>query len=82
MLFDALRQALLNEIRNTIRSGHYTERSLARTLGVSQPHIHNVLCGARALTFDLADHITSKLEISWDLLYSAARSSARRSRPG
>ncbi|MFN7936878.1 MAG: XRE family transcriptional regulator [Bryobacteraceae bacterium] len=68
MLFHTLREALLDEIRTTISSGAFTERSLARFLGVSQPHLHNVLNGTRALTFHLADHIITKLEIPWDSL--------------
>ncbi|MBS1825262.1 MAG: XRE family transcriptional regulator [Acidobacteria bacterium] len=72
MLFHALREALLTEIRDTIRAGTFTERSLARFLGVSQPHIHNVLNGSRSLTFHLADHIITKLEIPWETLISIA----------
>ena len=74
MLFHALREALLNEIRNTIRSGAFTERSLARFLGVSQPHLHNVLNGSRALTFHLGDHIITKLDIPWDSLLAHLQS--------
>jgi len=79
MLFHALRNGLIEELRTLVRSGQFTERSLARYLGVSQPHLHNVLCGVRALTFDFADHAISKLDIPWDVLYPyAATAKSRR----
>ncbi|MBL8178906.1 MAG: XRE family transcriptional regulator [Bryobacterales bacterium] len=64
-----MRERLLAELHTLIRSGQFTERGLARHLGVSQPHLHNVLAGVRALTFDLADHAIATLDIPWDLLY-------------
>ena len=81
MLFHALREGLLEELRAIVRSGQFTERSLARYLGVSQPHLHNVLAGVRALTFEFADHAISKLDIPWDLLYPyAAGAKTRRAK--
>lgn len=47
---------LLDGIRLRIHNGEITERGCARMLGLSQPHIHNVLKGARSLSpesFDL-----------------------------
>lgn len=38
-----------------IRNGEFTERGLARILGVSQPQLHNVLKGARPLKPEFAD---------------------------
>lgn len=65
MLFHTLRERLLGHLRSLIQCGDYTERGLARELGVSQPHLHNVLAGVRALTVELADHVITKLEIPW-----------------
>ena len=47
-------------------NGDFTERGLARILGVSQPQMHNVLKGARKLTPELADRLLARLGI--DLL--------------
>lgn len=63
MLFHIMRNNLLKEIGRRIHNGEFTERSLARFLGVSQPHIHNVLAGVRTLSVDLADLIIWKLKI-------------------
>jgi hypothetical protein len=48
---------LLAYVRSQIRNGELTERGFARLIGVSQPHVHNVLKGVRNLSpniFDLA----------------------------
>ncbi len=47
-----------------IDNGEFTERGLARLIGVSQPQFHNVLKGKRKLQAKLADRILQKLEIS------------------
>ena len=44
-----LRGRLVLRLRDMVRNGELTERALARTTGVSQPHIHNVLKGKREL---------------------------------
>jgi transcriptional regulator with XRE-family HTH domain len=64
--FSRFQELVLDRLREGVRSGAWTERGLARRLGVSQPHIHNVLAGARALTAGLADGILRSLEL--DLL--------------
>ena len=69
MLFHQLRERLLEEMRASIRCGDFTERGMARRLGVSQSHLHNVLAGVRALTFELADHVIVQLEIPWQRLW-------------
>jgi plasmid maintenance system antidote protein VapI len=53
-------------LKNRVRSGEITERGLARQTGVSQPHIHHVLSGKRALSPELADQILQRLHM--DLL--------------
>ena len=63
MIFSTMRQSLLREVRRRIHNGEFTERSLARRLGVSQPHLHNVLKGVRKLSLELADHIVVRLDI-------------------
>lgn len=51
-------------IRLRINSGEYTERSLARVLGISQPHLHNMLKGARRINVQLGDRLMMKFRIS------------------
>ncbi len=59
-LLDRLKDLLLRKIRN----GELTERGLARRVGLSQSHIHNVLNGARVLTPTTADRLLAGLEVS------------------
>src|SRR5262249_1706835 len=64
-----LQAALLDTLRTRVRNGALTERGLARLVGVSQPHMHNVLKGHRFLSQDLADRILQGLNLSvFDLL--------------
>jgi hypothetical protein len=55
--FQELHARLIDHLRQRIRRGELSERSLARLLRYSQPHIHNVLKGSRMLTAELADRI-------------------------
>jgi hypothetical protein len=66
MTFHDLQQRLIEDLRQRVRRGEVTERSLARATGVSQPHMHNVLKGIRLLSADTADSILSNLHM--DLL--------------
>jgi transcriptional regulator with XRE-family HTH domain len=63
MTFYELQQRLLEELRQRVRSGAATERGLARTAGISQPHLHNVLKGKRLLSMDKADELLRRLQI-------------------
>ena len=55
-----------------VRNGEWTERGLARRVGMSQSHIHNVLSGARILTPPTADRIMQGLALSvLDLIQEA-----------
>jgi hypothetical protein len=63
MTFYELQQRLLEELRQRVRSGAATERGLARTSGISQPHLHNVLKGKRLLSMDKADELLRHLQI-------------------
>ena len=40
-----------------VASGSLTVRRLARQIGVSQPHMHNIMKGKRSLTIELADRL-------------------------
>lgn len=64
MNFETLQTRLLAVLRARLQSGELTERRLARLTGFSQPHIHNVVKGARVLSVELADEILTRLRIS------------------
>jgi len=64
MYFTVLQQRLLDYLKDNVKSGKWTERSLARAVGVSQPHMHHVLNGMRALSPALADHMLEKLGLT------------------
>lgn len=66
MKFAELQARLRADLLCRLRNGEWTERGLARYVGVSQPHMHNVLSGVRLLTPDLADSILAHLGL--DLL--------------
>jgi plasmid maintenance system antidote protein VapI len=66
MLFEGLTANLLEHARERVRNGDFTERGLARFLGVSQPHVHNVLKGVRPLTPELFDTMLKRFGL--DLL--------------
>ena len=57
MLFHQALEIVKTNITRRIRNGELTERGLARRLGISQAHMHNVLKGVRVLTPELADRI-------------------------
>jgi plasmid maintenance system antidote protein VapI len=62
--FSILRTRLINLVNARIQNGHFTERGLARMLGISQSQMHNVLKGARTLRPELADRLAVSLEIT------------------
>ena len=66
MSFDRLSAVLRERVREMVRNGEFTERGLARFLGVSQPHMHNILNGARKLTPEMFDTILKRFNL--DLL--------------
>jgi hypothetical protein len=83
---EALLERLIFAVNLRIKNGEYTERGLARVLGVSQPQMHNVLKGARTLHTNLADRLLLKLGISVLHLFEEGELSeelrARLSAPG
>lgn len=64
--FGELEVRLIHHLQNRIRSGEISERSLARVIGVSQPHLHNVLKGRHLFSIATADKILRHLNL--DLL--------------
>lgn len=64
MTFRAAELKLLAYVRDRIHSGDLTERRLARLIGISQPHAHNVLKGARNLSPQIFDSILKYFQIS------------------
>jgi hypothetical protein len=73
---------LLAEVRRRVASGEFTERGLAADIGVSQPHLHNVLKGARALTPGVADPLLARLKLSLrDLLIAPEEAGGLRQVP-
>lgn len=65
MQFRQALDTLIADLNQKICNGELTERGLARRVGLSQSHIHNVLKGARILTPDVADRILG--ELNWSL---------------
>jgi hypothetical protein len=61
--FHDLHGRLIDLAREKVRAGEVTERGLARMCGMSQPHMHNVLKGIRALSTSSADRLMSALGI-------------------
>jgi transcriptional regulator with XRE-family HTH domain len=66
MSFHLLQLRVIARVQERVRRGDVTERGLARLTGISQPHLHNILKGVRALSPQMADLILQQLHI--DLL--------------
>lgn len=64
MYFEELHCRLIRHLQARLQRGELTERRLARLAGLSQPHLHNVLKGARRLSNELADQILRHLHMS------------------
>ncbi len=62
--FQVLQLRLIAFVNARIQNGDFTERGLAKIIGISQPQIHNVLKGARKLRPELADRLIRKFEMS------------------
>ncbi len=75
--FGELQARLIRAVNRRIQNGHFTERGLARILGISQSHMHNVLKGARKLRPEIADRLIFKLELSLLELFETAELSAQ-----
>jgi len=64
MDFETLQRRLLTRLRSSVQNGDLTERGLARMIGISQPHMHHILKGARGLSVETADRILRTLDMS------------------
>jgi len=64
LTFQDARLKLLAYVRNEVRNGELTERGLARLIGISQPHAHNVLRGVRTLSPEVFDLVLKYLHLS------------------
>lgn len=70
--FAQLQMRLVNRLRDKVRSGEATERGLAHTTGISQPHIHNVLKGKKLFSSAMSDTLLIGLDLDiLDLLQPA-----------
>jgi transcriptional regulator with XRE-family HTH domain len=64
LTFQDARLKLLAYVRDQVRNGEITERGLARLIGISQPHVHNVLKGTRSLSMEMGDLLLRFLRLS------------------
>ena len=70
--FGELQARLIAFVNMRIQNGEYTERGLARLLGISQPQIHHVLKGTRRLQPEFADRVMTRFGVTvLDLLQEA-----------
>jgi len=74
MTFEGLEAGLRERVRERVRRGEISERRLARQAGYTQPHIHNVLKGARRLNADLADRLLAAMHLRVEDLLEAEAS--------
>ena len=64
MTFLEINARLLDYLRNRVRNGDYTERGLARVLGLSQSHLHKALRGANTFSSENVDWILRSFHIT------------------
>ena len=68
--FQQLASRLTRYLNELVRRGEVSERGLAHLTGYSQPHIHNVLKGARGMNTELADQLMAGLGVSMMSLFT------------
>ena len=68
--FRHLASRLTRYLNELVRRGEVSERGLAHLTGYSQPHIHNVLKGARGMNAELADQLLAGLGVSMMALFT------------
>ncbi|MCL6544817.1 MAG: helix-turn-helix domain-containing protein [Bryobacteraceae bacterium] len=69
MYLSELATALTERLRSRVANGEISERRLARLTQLSQPHIHNVLKGKKALSLQACDRIMVRLGMTvYDLV--------------
>ena len=59
-----MQNRLVVRMRQHVQNGDFTERGFARSLGISQVHIHNVLKGTRSLSINYIDLILKRLGLT------------------
>ena len=69
MTLGDLQKRFVALLRKRVRNGELTERGLARLVGVSQPHMHNVLHGKRSFSIETTDKMMRRLRVDvFDLI--------------
>lgn len=63
MNFSDLQSELVKILRTKIRNGEISERRMAVEVGLSQPHIHNIMKGLRQISPSVADRLMSRYQI-------------------
>lgn len=64
MNFSDIHIRLTEHIALKVRRGDLTERALAKRVGISQPHLHNVLKGKRCFSLETADLVMEALDMT------------------
>jgi transcriptional regulator with XRE-family HTH domain len=72
MKFADIEERLLDNLRARVKRREISERRLALQAGFSQPHIHNVLKGARQLTSEVADRLMERLGLDIEGLFETS----------
>ena len=62
-MYKRQQQRFIALLRKRVRNGELTERGLARMVGLSQPHMHNVLHGKRSFSVETTDEIMRRLRM-------------------
>jgi hypothetical protein len=63
MTLGDLQKRFVALLRKRVRNGELTERGLARMVGISQPHMHNVLHGKRSFSVETTDEMMRLLRV-------------------
>jgi hypothetical protein len=58
-----LQERFVDLLRKRIRNGEFTGRGLARLVGVSQPHMHNMLRGRRRFSAEVVEDLMCRLRV-------------------
>lgn len=64
MTLEQIQARLVNQLRDRLARGELTERGFARRTGISQPHVHKVLKGARTLSPNSMDVVLKSCMLS------------------
>jgi transcriptional regulator with XRE-family HTH domain len=72
MKFADIEERLLDNLRARVKRREISERRLALSSGFSQPHVHNVLKGARQLTSEVADRLMERLGLDIEGLFETS----------